>query len=281
MIFFEEKNAAWRITAEIPEVLPSRIQEVYEAKREIEKNPLLKLSKREEAEGYYFTLKTLRQFTSSYGRIGKKKFMAYVEAVFAGGEVDEAVFIGDIVQSILSAYKQDAAIASFVVRNAWATYKFLNKLNIIRRKGEGMDKLTRDTSPYSKFLEDNRDFFDKKGKAVAFLTGCYVSQVIYIQNKNLGSEPFLKKLRGLKLDYKRLQTIYPEARNKLQQYDSLRLVISELDPLLAQSWVECGGKWEISDDEATFAFTLGLSLSRKIRQNKSNDGQGNSETDNL
>ena len=96
------------------------------------------------------------------------------------------------------------------------------------------------------------------------MTGSYIAKVLFKQkealNKSSTAEcPFFKKLRGLKIDRKRLQTLYPEARNKIQQYDAFGLV-KDIDPLLAQCWVNCGNKWDISDDEATLAFTLGLSL---------------------
>ena len=98
---------------------------------------------------------------------------------------------------------------------------------------------------------------------VAFLTGCYISKVMYAQGTNLGNSPFFKKLRGLKLDKKKLEILYPESRNKIQQYDAFGLV-KDIDSLLAQAWVDCGSKWDITDDEATLAFSIGLSLDYNI-----------------
>lgn len=118
---------------------------------------------------------------------------------------------------------------------------------------------------YGRFVEMHNDFFDAQEKVAAFLTGCYVSKVLFAQGQNLGNAPFYKKLRGMKLDRKRLQALYPEARNKIQQYDAFGLV-HELDPLLASAWVGCGNDWKITDDEATLSFTIGLSLDYNINK---------------
>jgi len=93
----------------------------------------------------------------------------------------------------------------------------------------------------------------------------HTGKFLYAQGQDLGNSPFYKKLRGMKLDRKRLQELYPEARNKIQQYDAFGLV-KELDPLLASAWVECGNNWKITDDEATLSFTIGLSLDYNINR---------------
>jgi CRISPR-associated protein Csh1 len=43
-------------------------------------------------------------------------------------------------------------------------------------------------------------------------------------------------------------------------------VITGLDPDLANAWVACADDWAISDEEATFAFTIGYSLAYRIGQ---------------
>jgi hypothetical protein len=39
-----------------------------------------------------------------------------------------------------------------------------------------------------------------------------------------------------------------------------------MDPDLAQAWVRCGADWKITDEESTFAFTIGYSLESRIRE---------------
>ncbi len=255
LVFFEESNASWKITAEIPEVLPSRITEIYAAKRAVEANAYFRIGNKP----FYYTLKNLQKFTGSNNKSSRNKFIGYIAAIFSGGVLEEKAVLTDLVRTILFASKTAPQYLSFTVRDAFATWLFLNELDALRKRGERMTVELTTEGAYGKFIQEHYDFFDAKEKVVAFLTGCYISKVLYAQGTNLGNSPFFKKLRGLKIDRKRLQTLYPEARNKIQQYDAFGLV-KDIDSLLAQSWVNCGNKWDISDDEATFAFTLGLSL---------------------
>jgi hypothetical protein len=60
--------------------------------------------------------------------------------------------------------------------------------------------------------------------------------------------------------------LYREGHGKLAQYGKLGYVITGLDPDLANAWVVCGEGWDISDEQATFAFTVGYSLAYRIGQ---------------
>ena len=61
--------------------------------------------------------------------------------------------------------------------------------------------------------------------------------------------------------------IYNDGHDKLGVYDKLGLVATDLDPDLAQSWIDAGSSkdWRASNDELSFAFTLGYSLQWRIR----------------
>lgn len=261
LVFFEEKKKSWKITGEIPEILPSRISGIYAAKRVVESNPYLKMGDKP----FYYTFKSLQRFTGNSGTTSRRKFMGYIDAIFSAGTMDEKAVLTDLVKTVLSVSKSEPQYLSFTVRDAFATWLFLNQLNILRKGGKRMANEPIVNGPYGKFIQGHQDFFDSREKIVSFLTGCYISKVLYAQDSSLDKSPFFKKLRGLKIDRKRLLTLYPEARNKIQQYDAFGLV-KDIDPLLAQAWVDCGNRWSISDDEATLAFTLGLSLDYNINK---------------
>ena len=255
MIFFKESNASWKITAEIPEILPSRISRIYSVKRAVELDSYLKMGDKP----FFFTFKVIRDFAGNSGKTSQRKFMGYVDAVFSGGKIYETAFLSDVVRAVVTRAKREPQMMPYMVRDALAAWQFLNQLGILERGVRIMSDAVGTSGKYGRFLEAHKDFFNAREKVAAFLTGCYVSKVLFAQRQNLGNSPFYKKLRGMKLDRKRLQTLYPEARNKIQQYDDLGLVM-ELDRLLASAWVECGSDWTITDDEATLSFTIGLSL---------------------
>ena len=261
MIFFEESNASWKITAEIPEILPSRISRIYSVKRAVESDDYLKMGDKP----FFFTFRIIRDFAGNSGKTSQRKFMGYVDAVFSGGGISETVFLSDVVRAVVTRAKREPQMLPFMVRDALAAWRFLNELGIFEKGVRTMSDPVGTGGKYGRFVESHKDFFNAREKVAAFLTGCYVSKVLFAQGQNLGNSPFYKKLRGMKLDMKRLQALYPEARNKIQQYDAFGLV-KELDPLLASAWIECGNDWKITDDEATLSFTIGLSLDYNINK---------------
>lgn len=265
LIFYEEKNAAWRIIAEINEVLPSRIKAIYAVKEEIDRYSLLFLSQKErENSRYFFDLRKLKAFAGHDGKQSRKIFLDWVDAVFRSGKIDRKNLITKLVKTILNQMKENSDYYAFTVRDAWAVFLFLIKLKAIDAIAGGKSMKLASTNPYGTFIKENPDFFTQPEQVVSFLTGCYVSAVIYVQRQSKNKAPFFKKVHGLKLDKRRLQELYPEARNKLHQYDKFGLVAKTLDPLLAEAWVKVGNSWDINDTEATFAFTVGLALSGNI-----------------
>ena len=95
MIFFKEDKASWKITAEIPEILPSRINLIYKIKRIVEDNRYLKMGKK----SFYYTFITLQEFCGERGsKLSRRKFMGYIDAIFSGGGVDEKAVLTDLVR---------------------------------------------------------------------------------------------------------------------------------------------------------------------------------------
>ena len=121
-------------------------------------------------------------------------------------------------------------------------------------------------SPYGRYVCEHANFFRRPELVVAFLTGVYAAQVTSVQRQERGADPFAKKFVGRVLTRQHLQRLYREGHAKLAQYGKLGYVIAGLDPDLANAWVVCGETWAISDEEATFAFTIGYSLAYRIKQ---------------
>ncbi len=119
-------------------------------------------------------------------------------------------------------------------------------------------------SPFGRYMAEHADFFNRPEIIASFLTGCYVNTVCSVQRAARGSDPFAKKFLGRLLKRDHLKRLYREGHDKLAQYDKLGYVATGLDPDLAHAWVQCGDTWQISDEEATFAFTVGYSLAYRI-----------------
>jgi len=272
LFFYETSNAAWRIVGELRHVLPSRILEVYRAKRAVERIPEMEMSKRDVADGYHYTLATLRRFCGVADKQSDKRFLAYLDAVFGGKTMPLRTVITDLANGIITAQRKDPANERFRVRDAWATIQFLQRINVIHleRESVSMSETIIESNRYKEYMSQNPDFFGNDERRAAFLTGAYVGAVLYAQYKQRKSQPFAKKYLGRKLDRKRLVYLYDEARTKLVHYKATGLV-AEIDPLLADTWVSVGENWSLSKEDTTFAFNLGQTLSRRLAEKVGND----------
>ena len=104
MVFFKGKNAEWKISAEIPEILPSRISRIHTVKRAVEADEYLKIGEKP----FYFTFRIIRDFAGNSGKTSQRKFMGHVDAVFSGGRISEAAFLSDVVRAVLAKAKHMA-----------------------------------------------------------------------------------------------------------------------------------------------------------------------------
>lgn len=271
--FYESSQGAWRIVGEMRRILPSRIQDLYDAKSDIEDRPDVTLSSTEAEDGYRFNLLKLRPFCGSFDSQDDRKLIRYLEAIFQGDALREKTVISDLVGGIISAHKDavgsgNVGRARYTIRDAWATYRFLDTIDAIHGHdgGDGMTIDYDEDNGYTRYIDDHADFFGDTQRTAAFLTGCYVGQVMYAQyqeNPTRDTQPFAKKFIGRKLDRNLLERLYDTGKDKLTQYERTYLV-RDLDPILAETWVQAGEGWDLSKEHTTFAFNLGWTLSRQL-----------------
>lgn len=269
--FYESSNAAWRIVGEVRRVLPSRLKQLYEAKASLEDDPCIQLS--EDGDDYLFDLRRFQPFCGTFDSQDDRKLLRYLEAMFQEDPIAERTLINDLVGGILDAHKDalgqgGVRQARYRVRDAWAIYGFLDEVDSLSRSDRG-DPVTiefEDDNSYTQYIEEHADFFRDPEKAAAFLTGCYVGQVLYAQykeNPDRDTQPFAKKFASQKMDPERLQYLYNEGKEKLTHYD-MHPLVHDLDPVLAEAWANTGEGWNLSDEETTFAFNLGWTMAQKL-----------------
>lgn len=280
--FYESSQGAWRIVGEMRRILPSRIHQLYEAKARLETgHPELILSSSEADDGYHFNLPRLQPFCGSFETQNNRKLIRYLEAIFQEQPLRERTVVTDLVDGILSAHKNALdrgrdGHARFTVRDAWATYLFLDDIEAIeRQQGDGTLGINYDKdNEYTRYIRENPDYFQDPERTAAFLTGCYVGQVMYAQyqeNPSRDTQPFAKKFLGRKLNRNRLEKLVNEGKEKLTQYERSYLV-QDLDPVLAETWVQVGDGWDLDKEQTTFAFNLGWTLSRQLATPDEDEG---------
>lgn len=269
LIFFKQQNAAWRIQAEVQQLLPSRLHALHAAGRLIAKAADLIADTKTESKPVQISARTFRDFSSASDKSSDDTLRGWLTALFAGQPVGERHFLHCLVGKLLDTGRREPDLLHWRTRHAWGLYRYarltqLIVLDPVKEHPAMSDAIP--NSPYGRYVQEQADFFRHPELIVAFLTGCYAAQVTSVQRQERGAEPFAKKFIGRMLTRQQLQRLYREGHGKLAQYGKLGYVIAGLDPDLANAWVACGDTWSINDEEATFAFTIGYSLAYRIGQ---------------
>ncbi len=271
LIFYADNQASWQVKAEVQEVLPSRLRALQAAARQIEQAPELWVRHQDSTRPTRITAQTFKNFAGNRVKFSEATLRGWLTALFAGERIDRRHFLHALVERLLSTGRTEANIPPWLTQQAWGLYRYACLTGLLepeyKEPHPAMSELI-PNSAYGRYVQTHADFFSTPETVVAFLTGCYAAQVVSVQRQERGAEPFAKKFIGRRLSRQALQRLYAEGHSKLAQYDKLGYVITGLDPDLANAWVVCGDTWQISDDEATFAFTLGYSLAYRIGQSE-------------
>ena len=269
LIFYKQQNAAWRVQAEVQQLLPSRLRALHETGKTISRAADLTVEDKKERKPVQITALTFRNFSSASEAASADTLRSWLAALFSGQTVNYRHFLHNLVAKLLDTGRRSPDFLHWLTRHAWGLYRYARLTQLIipdpAMEHPAMSEAIPNSS-YGRYVIEQTDFFRRPELIVAFLTGCYASQVASVQRQERGADPFTKKFIGRLLNRQHLQRLYREGHSKLAQYGKLGYVMTGLDPDLANAWVVCGDDWAISDEEATFAFTIGYSLAYRIGQ---------------
>jgi CRISPR-associated protein Cas8b/Csh1 subtype I-B len=275
LIFYEENNASWRIQAEVQELLPSRLKKLKESREEIENSQdLIYYNKDKEEKKIEISALTFKNFTGGLKEQSANTLKTWLVALFEGKKINYAYFLHNLVDKLIATGKKTPEYLHNTTLQAYGLYRYALLTHLISNDStkEQTMSLPNFNSVYGKYIQEHADFFTKPELITAFLTGCYVSMTAYQQKKkrDLKSKEnasIVKKFLGKLLQKENLINLYKDAHDKLAYYDCLRYpTIGTLEVDLAESWIYCGQYWKISNQETTFAFTIGYGLQFRISQ---------------
>lgn len=269
LIFYKQQNAAWRVQAEVQQLLPSRLRVLHDAGKAMAHAADLTVEDKKDSKPVHISALTFKNFSSASEDPSAETLRQWLAALFAGQTVDDRHFLHHLVAKLLSTGRSAPDFLHWQTRQAWGLYRYACLTQLIIPDPVTEHLAMSETIPnsvYGRYVLQHADFFCRPELVVAFLTGCYASQVASVQRQERSADPFTKKFIGRLLTRQHLQRLYREGHSKLAQYGKLGYVITGLDPDLANAWVVCGEGWGISDEQATFAFTIGYSLAYRIGQ---------------
>ncbi len=260
-LFYESAKAKFTILLYLPDVLPSMIKQLFVAKEAVENHGIFKgaYKEKEELKNIEFTFRNIRNFVSN-----PQAFLNVVEKVFKRKPVDYFYLLSQFLDVLRQRFANEE-FTRIQTLQAFQIILLLMELNILANKPKG--ELVMSTNliqneikeKIEQFFEQFPDTFDTAEKRAVFLTGVLTQFLLNIQQRERGSQPFRKNLKGLKMRQRDILQIFPEAQNKLEEYGAN--YYTQLEEVISEYFVRAGARWNITDDEINFYFLLGMDLS--------------------
>ncbi len=281
LIFYEQKQSAFRIIKYIEEILPSRFRLLFVDvpakinRREMFKEALMVKKKDKKQKG-----SSKEPLIFSYGilrSLFNDKFLDVVQDAFLGKPLlKEFVF-----DYFMNSYRTNMNNAKSgkahdvpynFVNKAIMAYLYFIELGLLNfnknfRYMEPTEKNTKSflLDEFNKFVKENPEFFDSELKVGLFALGVLIKYVMDLQYSSLKNTPFEKKLHGYHLSPELVQSLYTDALAKLSQYTSA-YAYNDLRNIIAEKLVvNYPHLRSLSNNELSFYVVAGIELATKFK----------------
>jgi len=280
LVFKEEQSGSvFRILLYIEDIVPSKIKNILRIKDRVDEIELFKNLPGKDNTTYdlKFGFDKIRTFFPNSKTEGNfdKSFLEILNNVFTYKKISYKFILGRMISKIRTDFVREEYVKSLVLQ-ALMCIMFIDKLSLFSDKGKEVQKImiekTEKNKKYLDFFENEsyKDVFCSDYKRAVFLTGVLTEKLLNIQYKERGSKPFYSRLNGLKLDKNIVKRIYTEAINKLNEYN--KNYYKELEYLIGMYMLGEESQKNISNDEISFYFVLGMSLAKHFNEEKK-DGE--------
>jgi len=250
LFFFEENNAEFKILASVDDVFPSYTEKISSAKKNSENHHIFKeLKWKKKRYDLKFAFSHIKEFVPE-----QAGFLEIIRSIFMQKPIDYDFLMGRIVNKLRTDYANDELFHTTPLK-AFLFLKLIQKLNLIQQTKTSDEAVM--INKYEKFFDEHADFFNSSAtKKAVFLEGVLAQKLLNIQYQERGAKPFRNRLNSLKISEKVVKRLLPEIIEKLEQYD--KNYYRELEEIISTYLLSA--KFELSDDELSFCFTMGMNL---------------------
>jgi len=293
IMIYEEKNSAFNIIMFIEDVFPSRLNSLFEAKKEVEKIPFFKDKEPvyDENNKYLHKRDLKFTFTNIWHFFGKdhnqdtsRYFLEVTKKIFQNEKIDPNFLFAGFIRRIRVQHANRKPLEETLMRS-FQLLLYLNELKLLKGIGgvKMIDKKTiknlkkmndkTDSEKADLLFESFPDFFNNEIKKAVFLEGVLAQKLLNIQYRERKATPFRSKLQGLKLDEKLIKRLLPEIQNKLTEYG--KNYYKNLEEKISLHMIQAGEGWKLSKDEISYYFVLGMNLTDLFkREMEENEEEG-------
>ena len=277
-------GAVFNILLYIEDILPSRLRFLFEVKDKFDKTPLFRdclvpvfENKKPVGEKpLEFNLGILRLFFPrlSDNNTNDEYFLDLTGKIFTGQKLDYDFLMKFIAGKIRNSFVNGKS-SKIPTLSGFMLLNYLKELKLIDIMGDdlavsdssffGGDQTAleqKNNAFFNKFL----GFFNSPARKAVFLEGVLAQFLLNIQRRERGSEPFRVNLKGLNLDKRQVEAILPKIQNKLEEYG--KNYYKSLEMQISKHLIEAGPTWNMSNDEISFYFILGMNLSQYFKLGK-------------
>lgn len=286
LMFYEENptTKALNIKLMLEEILPSRFRTLFvDVPAIVNDNELYKnaITIKKEKNNLTFNFGIIKTFFDD-------DFLEIVQKLFLGSPLSNEYVFEKIIEVVRQNYNKAQTSGNWVEPTRWTILKahllinYLQKLQIINfnknykfmvetnnNSEQTEKKASFDLTKYKAFIEENKNFLDADQKIGVFSVGVLIRLLFNIQNVNLGSTPFEKKLRGYNLNAELIKNIYVEALEKIGQYQGFYAYGNLRDFINDYFVLKSNLLNKMSNNELSFYFVAGLELGNKFKTEKS------------
>ena len=282
LMFYEESNAAFKILLYVEDILPSRLRTLFNEKRIVDNKSIFKEFGKD---GKYlsFTFGNIWHFfPQNQDHSSRKYFLEIIHKIFVGMKIDYSYLMSAIIIKIQNDFSSNTS-TKLSAHLGLQLLDYLNNLDILDNfeGGTEMSEINSDEifggnntqldEKVNRIFAEFPDFFGEPAKKAVFLEGGLAQLLLNIQHQERGAQPFRIKLHGLKLDEKLVKRLLPEIQNKLEEYD--KNYYRGLEALISKYMMQAGDGWNISKDDISFYFVLGMNLNYLFKSNSNKDDE--------
>jgi len=207
------------------------------------------------------------------GGVFDKYFVGLVSDVLAQREIREDFLIKAYIRALRTSFIQNRVnkTTKQVALKSLMLTLLTSKLNILKHRCEVQFMSSSENGQFDDFFNQYETAFDTSSKRAVFLEGVLVKFLLDRQFANRKSSPFADKLYGLRIDERRAKKLYPEIIEKLREY---KVTYTLLETAMTKALLEAENKgWNLTADEVSYFFTLGLVLAPIFKEQESKTEQ--------
>ena len=282
LMFYEESNAAFKILLYVEDILPSRLRTLFKEKRNVNNISIFKEFSKD-GKALSFTFQNIWHFfPQNQEHDMSKYFLEIINKIFVGTKIDYTFLMSAMIIKIRKDFSNNGNTKLSTLLGL-QLLNYLNNLDILDNFNGGT--VMSETNNYgilgssntqldekvNKLFAEFPNFFNDPAEKAVFLEGGLAQLLLNIQKQERGSDPFRTKLHGLKLDEKLVKRLLPEMQNKLEEYN--KNYYRGLETLISKYMIQAGDGWNISKDEISFYFVLGMNLHYLLKSNSNKENE--------